>query len=153
MSQALELGCGAHPREGMDVHHDKIAHAGYIDVAWDLDVLPWPWDDEEFNFIWAIDVMEHLKVDVDVWLSECWRILVPGGLLQMRLPAWDNPLSYRDPTHERVFHEESFYYWDPRTTLYADFGRYYFPGGRWWNVRDKFREANDLRFTLVKLET
>ena len=149
----LELGAGANPLPLADVHHDKETHEGYIDIAWDLDVLPWPWENEEFEIVWAVDVMEHLKVDVNVWLGECWRILQPGGLLEMRVPAWDHPLSYRDPTHQRVFHEESFFYWDPRTNLWQDFGRYYFPEGRWWNVRDHFMEANDLRFTLVKLET
>ena len=97
-------------------------------------------------------MFEHLKaIDVQTWLDECWRILKPTGLLVMRLPAWTNPVSYRDPTHHRVFHEESFSYWDPDHDLYELFGRYYFrESDRWWKVRRAFREFEDLRFDLEK---
>ena len=150
----LELGVGNNPVVEDAVHHDRTKHGDHIDVAWDLAEMPWPWKDEEFSRVVAVDVMEHLKYDVQVWLDECWRILEPNGQLELRLPAWDNPLSYRDPTHQRVFHEESFYYWDPRTNLYDGFGSYYFAeSNRWWHVNRVLRESNDLRFSLTKLLT
>jgi predicted SAM-dependent methyltransferase len=149
----LELGAGANPHPRATIHHDRIVHSNWIDVAHDLTSFPWPWDDGSVDAIIAIDVFEHLKdVEVRVWLDECWRILKPAGLLVMRLPAWTNPLSYRDPTHHRVFHEESFSYWDPDHDLHRSFGRHYFEGsGRWWRVRRVFREFEDLRFDLEKL--
>ena len=148
----LELGAGADPHPRATIHHDRIIHSDWIDVAHDLTSFPWPWGDASADAVIAIDVFEHLKnVDVQTWLDECWRILKPTGLLIMRLPAWTNPVSYRDPTHYRVFHEESFSYWDPDHDLYELFGRYYFlESDRWWKVRRAFREFEDLRFDLEK---
>jgi len=148
----LELGVGRHPVTIPPVvWHDRIKHSDHIDVAWDLEEFPWPWKDEEFEKIVAVDVFEHLALETPQWLDECWRILEPQGVLDMRLPAWDNPLSYRDPTHRRVFHEETFYYWDKRTDLFRDFGSYYFEeSDKWWRCERIMREHTDLRFTLVK---
>lgn len=146
----LELGSGSVPIEGA-VHHDRIKHSDWIDVAHDLDVLPWIWDNNSWDKIYSIDVFEHLKLDVIDWISECHRILDVGGTLIMRLPAWDHELSYRDPTHRKVFHPETFDYFDPSKELYSLFGRYY------WNNTPKFevvflgRENNDLKYELRKI--
>ena len=146
-----KLNLGAGPRPMADaVNHDRIVHGPDIDIAWDLEKMPWPWDDGAWAEVVAYDVMEHLRLDVDVWLDECWRILEAGGVLRLRLPAFDNHLSYRDPTHQRVFHPESFHYWDPDQPLWRDFGRYYWDAGRWWRVTYVGRENADLRFDLVK---
>jgi len=149
----LELGAGAQPDPRAAVHHDRIVHSDWIDLAHDLTEFPWPWGDGSLDGIIAVDVFEHLRhLDVPEWLDECWRILKPGGILLMRLPAWDNPVSYRDPTHYRVFHQQTFSYWDPDSELYELFGRYYFAeSARWWSVRQVFREVGDLRFDLEKL--
>lgn len=98
----LELGSGSAPLQGA-VHHDRIKHSNWIDVAWDLQVLPWPCQNEEWDEVYAIDVFEHLNTEIIDWLSECHRILKVGGKLTLRLPAWDNELSYRDPTHKKFF--------------------------------------------------
>lgn len=131
----LQLGCGIRPLDGA-VNHDRIKHHDYVDVAHDLDVLPWPWQDGEFDKVIALDVMEHLRVDVQVWLDECWRILKPDGQLVLRLPAHDNPVSWRDPTHRHWFHEETFHYWDKVTELHRDYGSFYFGEGyaKWWTI-------------------
>ena len=131
----LQLGCGIRPLQGA-VNHDKTAHHDYVDVAWDLDIIEWPWPDASFDKIVALDVMEHLRRDVRVWLDECWRILRPGGQLVLRLPAWNNPVSWRDPTHRRVFHEETFFYWQKDHALHRDYGSFYFGDGyqKWWTV-------------------
>lgn len=147
----LELGCGVHPTVNA-VHHDRIKHSPWVDVAHDLDVLPWPWTDGEFEKVIALDVMEHLRLDVNAWLDECWRILAPGGQLVLRLPAWDNPVSYRDPTHRKVFHPETFDYWDKRRPLHNDYGWFYFfEADRWWEIQAIERvNSGDLGFVLRK---
>jgi len=132
--RVLQLGCGVRPIEGA-VNHDRERHHDYVDVAHDLDILPWPWADESFDRIIALDVMEHLKLDVQQWLDECWRVLVPDGVLVLRLPAWDHECSHRDPTHRLFAHPEMFHYWDRHTQLYRDYGSYYFArSNRWWRV-------------------
>lgn len=145
----LNLGCGARPMVGY-LNHDRTMHSDWVDMKWDLEDMPWPWMDEEWDEVRADDVFEHLFHEVDTWLDEVWRILRPSGTLDMRLPAFDNHLSYRDPTHRRVFHPETFFFWDPRTNLYQDFGRYYYDANKLWAVTYSGKENGDLRFRLVK---
>jgi predicted SAM-dependent methyltransferase len=145
----LELGSGSVPLQGA-VHHDRIKHSEWIDVAWDLEVIPWPCENEEWDEVYAIDVFEHLNTEIVDWLSECHRILKVGGKLTLRLPAWDNELSYRDPTHKKVFHHETFDYFDPEKELYELFGRYYWDNVPLFQVTFVGRENNDLRFELIR---
>lgn len=137
----LELGSGNHPTDGA-VHHDITKHADYIDVAHDLDVFPWPFLDESFDKILALDVMEHLKSDVRDWLNECHRILKPEGTLVLRLPAWDAENSYIDPTHHKLFHEKTFSYWDERSFYYQNYGQFYFPEHKLWYIESIERRDN-----------
>ena len=146
----LELGSGSVPIEGA-VHHDRIKHSDWIDVAHDLDILPWIWNNDEWDEIYSIDVFEHLNLEIIQWISECHRILKIGGKLTMRLPAWDHELSYRDPTHKRVFHPETFDYFDPEKELYKLFGRYYWDNTPTFTVKYIGRENNDLKYELRKI--
>jgi len=151
VTKVLELGCGVRPTPGA-LHHDRIAHSAHVDVAHDLDTLPWPWPDGSFDEIIAFDVLEHLKLEVAQWLDEAWRILCPGGQLRLRLPAFDNPVSFRDPTHQRLFHEETFYYWQPGHPLHENYGRFYFAeSGRWWDVTHVARVNPDSRYGIGDL--
>lgn len=143
--KTLQLGCGVRPIEGA-INHDRVKHSEHVDIAHNLDVLPWPWDDGAFDKVIALDVMEHLRCEVRIWLNECWRILSPDGLLVLRLPAWNHECSHRDPTHIRLFHPETFSYWDRRTDWHRDYGRYYYGEyDRWWlteNVELRDNGAN-----------
>lgn len=130
----LQLGCGIRPLEGA-LNHDKTKHSDFVDVVWDLDVTPWLWADNAFDKVIALDVMEHLRIEVSEWLDECWRILIPGGLLVLRLPAWDHENSHIDPTHRRLFHPRTFEYWDKRKELYASYGAVtYGKANKWWTI-------------------
>jgi cyclopropane fatty-acyl-phospholipid synthase-like methyltransferase len=151
----LELGCGLHPLAGVDVvHHDLRQHSVWIDVAHNLNTLPWPWYDEQFEKIVALDVMEHLVVDVPEWLNECWRILQPGGVLALRLPAWNHENSFIDPTHRKLFHEATFKYWQPGNYYYEHYGCYYFAeAARWWEceLAERCDAGANIRYVLRKL--
>ena len=147
--KVLELGAGSVPIEGA-THHDRVKHSYYIDVAHDLDITPWIWENNSWDEIYAIDVFEHLNLDIVEWLSECHRILSEGGKLIMRLPAWDNELSYRDPTHKKVFHHETFDYFDPEKELYKLFGSFYWDNVPLFKVTFLGRENNDLKFELIR---
>lgn len=128
---------------------DRTRHHDFVDEAWDLNVLPWPWDDAAFDKVIALDVMEHLKLDVQRWLDECWRILAPGGLLVLRVPSHDNPVSWRDVTHERLFHEESFHFWWPEHELWQNYGHFYYAeSARWWDVLTVERVNPDPRYGI-----
>lgn len=109
----LNLGCGDNALAGA-VNHDRCPFASHIDVCHDLDIIPWPWGANSFDRIVAIDVLEHLRSFL-AFFDECWRILRPGGMAEVRVPRWDHVNTVIDPTHLRGYHPESFDYLDPST--------------------------------------
>lgn len=155
----IEFGVGMKPTPGY-THHDLWKHSDHVDVAFPLNVFPWPYADGTFDEILAVDVFEHLLhpdgriIRVQEWLDECYRILTSKGTLNMRLPLFTNAYSHRDPTHYRIFHMESFNYWCPDApgTVWEMFGQYYFGEGynKWWNLVSRTEEHKDLRIILQK---
>lgn len=147
--RTLQLGCGDFALPGA-VNHDLYKHADHIDVEHDLDVFPWPWGAESFDRIVAIDVFEHLKAEVQQWLDECWRILTPGGLLELRVPYYAHENAFTDPTHRRFFAPKTFDYWDRNKAMHIDFGKYYFAkSNKWWRTHLMKHDGN-LLFHLYK---
>jgi SAM-dependent methyltransferase len=110
----LNLGAGNKLVPGA-VQHDLVKHRPEIDVAWDLNEMPWPWADSSFDLIVARAVFEHLDRDLVQSLNECWRILRPGGLLSIKLPYWKADAAYEDPTHRWFFTLGSLAQFDPDT--------------------------------------
>jgi len=104
----LNLGVGRKAREGW-VNVDRQQYPG-VDVLWDLDDTPWPWDWRVFDEILALDIFEHLD-DMTGAMDECWRVLKPGGLLRVRGPRAGGVNHYADPTHRRGFADTSFDYY------------------------------------------
>lgn len=119
----INLGCGDVPEDGF-INHDRVKHAAYVAVVWDLDVLPWPWLDECASRIIAKSVLEHLKLSLIESVNECWRIMAPGGFLFVKLPLWNHPVTHQDPTHRWSFSERVFEYFDPTTPLGKQYGFY-----------------------------
>jgi SAM-dependent methyltransferase len=124
-SDKLELGCGKAPTPGY-LHHDRARHSAHVDVAHDLDVLPWPWADGAFTEILGLDVFEHLHLMPEAWLRECHRLLVAGGVLRLRVPIFGSAWHLIDPTHVRGFHPLNFDYFIRGRELYQKFGHFYF---------------------------
>lgn len=119
----LNLGTGNKPMPGA-VNHDRVRHRAEIDVAWDLNEMPWPWADDSFDMIVARAVFEHLDRDLVATLNECWRILRPEGQLYVKLPHWNSDNSYQDPTHRWFFSLRSLDQFDPATERGRDYGFY-----------------------------
>lgn len=109
----LDLGCGNAPIQGA-TNHDRTHFAPYVDVAHDLNRLPWPWPDASFNLIFAHSVLEHLD-DFYAFFNECWRILRVGGQIEVIVPRYDHINVAIDPTHKRGYVVESFHFLDPGT--------------------------------------
>lgn len=76
-------------------------------VCWDLNDLPLPFQNEEFDEIHAYEVLEHIGQQGD-WrtffaqFSEFYRILKKGGHLFATTPPWNSEWAWADPGHTRV---------------------------------------------------
>lgn len=96
----LDVGCGSSKipgAVGMDISGDTAA-----DIVHDLDVFPYPLDDDSFDEIVAQDVIEHVKEPIRVF-EEFHRIARRGALVQLRTPHFSSVLAYGDPTHRHYF--------------------------------------------------
>src|SRR5215469_9307599 len=118
----INLGAGSKALDGY-VNVDIAPQEG-IDVAWDLNVLPWPWQDESASKIVAFDVFEHVDNAI-AFMTECHRILEPGGKLLIHTTWLGNPESFTDPTHKRFCTEQSFDYWIAGTPQHQHYNRAY----------------------------
>jgi FkbM family methyltransferase len=118
----LNLGCGNDIVPGF-INHDRIRHRPEVAVAHDLQVLPWPWDDDVAEEIRLLDVLEHLPEVLSI-MDECWRVLKPSGFLHVRVPHYLHENAWIDPTHRRPFHLDSFDYLDADTFWGSTFGFY-----------------------------
>lgn len=148
--RVLNLGCGREPLPDA-VNHDRERYYDHIDVAHDLDLLPWPWADASFDRIVAIDVLEHLRGEVDGWLNECHRILVPGGVLVIRVPHYQHENAYTDPTHRRFFTPRTFDYWDKSRELHQKYGCFYYEReSRWWRIEANQTDNANICFVMTR---
>lgn len=91
--------------------------ANGCDVAHDLCVTPYPFDDNQFDEIHAYEVLEHCGAQGDWKLffaqfSEFWRILKPDGIMCATVPMWDSHWAWGDPGHTRVITRGSISYLD-----------------------------------------
>jgi SAM-dependent methyltransferase len=96
----LDVGCGSakHPGAvGLDISADTDA-----DIVHDLDVVPYPIEDDSFDQILLQDVIEHVAEPYAV-MAELHRIGRPGARVQLRTPHFSSVLAYGDPTHRQYF--------------------------------------------------
>lgn len=142
------LGCGDEHRNGW-VHLDRIPHSPHVDVAHDLNVVPWPFEDGCAKRIEAIDVLEHLN-DPVAFFDECWRILHPLGSLWVQTVHYQSENCWRDPTHRRGFHPDVFRYFDPDSPWHQTFGKFY--TRRTWRVVDPIIHDRNTGNIMAKLE-
>ncbi len=104
MRRILDIGCGRFKHQipaaeviGVDVNPDSDA-----DVIHDLNSLPWPFDDNEFDEIICQDILEHLS-DIPLIMQEISRISKQGSAVEIRTPHYSSYYAYDDPTHKHRF--------------------------------------------------
>ena len=76
-----------------------------IDVAWNLNRLPYPFADKQFRKVLCHHVLEHLDYPERV-LDELLRI---GKLVEVRVPNRIGSMALSDPTHKWVFNRRWFW--------------------------------------------
>lgn len=100
----LNVGCGRDIREGW-INLDSARLPG-VDVVHDIEKLPLPFGNGEFDEILCNDVLEH--VEYILVLKDLHRILKTGGKLTIRVPHFTSRNNYIDPTHKKQFSINTF---------------------------------------------
>lgn len=95
----LNLGCGKDIRKKW-INLD-IANIPRIDVVHDINNVPLPFKNNEFDYILCQDVLEH--VEYIPILKDLHRILKKGGILEIRVPHFSSRFNFMDPTHKKFF--------------------------------------------------
>jgi len=146
MTKELILGSGMRGAKGEKAVHFEGISKNYEnavtldifpdmkpDVVWDLNDLPLPFEDEEFDEIHAYEVLEHCGRQGDYkfffdQFSEFHRILKPKGYFIGSCPMWDQAWAWGDPGHTRVisanslmFLEQKFYETQVGLTAASDY--------------------------------
>lgn len=120
MRKELLLGCGANLAKRLSVEpYKEWTNLVTLDqnpdhdpqVLWDLEKLPLPFEDDEFDEIHAYHVLEHTGAQGDyrfffAQFSDFWRMLKPDGLLFAAVPAGPT-WTWGDPGHRRVINPGS----------------------------------------------
>ena len=112
----LLIGCGNSRVKKLYIGEDKewkelrtldIDPSCKPDVVHDLNVLPYPFEDNTFDEIHAYEVLEHCGRQGDyrfffAQFSEFHRILKPNGRLLACCPTFNSIWAFSDPGHTRI---------------------------------------------------
>ncbi|MBL8679333.1 MAG: methyltransferase domain-containing protein [Myxococcales bacterium] len=116
-TRTLDVGCGRDKLPGaVGIDKNPRSHA---DIIHDLDVRPWPIEDDSFDEVRALDVLEHVD-DFIGCVEEMHRVCRDGATIRVRMPFISSVDYFTDPTHKRAGTARTFDYFDPTTAL----GRY-----------------------------
>ena len=155
----LNLGSYLHPLEGY-LNVDRDENFPDVDLVWDLNLLPWPFPDQAFDEVRAVDILEHLgKLTKEEAVQELARVTKIGGQAIVRVPNVSHPWAIGSIQHAHLFAYNSFEksYAQPWfevksiTVGFTDQGREY-KFNRFWRTLCKYtRFIQVLRFTLRRV--
>src|SRR4051794_36479256 len=109
LAQRRTLNLGSGKRYDENAVNLDITPSTNPDVVHDLDESPWPFPDDRFDRVEAIDVIEHLASPLAA-MGEIHRITRKGGTVLIALPHFSSANAYTDPTHRSFFGYFSFDY-------------------------------------------
>ena len=132
------------------INHDVVKHRDEIDVVWDLNEMPWPWEDESFDKVCALSVLEHLRQNLLTSMDEIWRITRPSGQAVVKLPHWRANISWEDLTHLHMVGPGVMDQLDPSTKRGHDY-RFY-TRRKWRILKRRMNKAEtSIYWTLLKM--
>jgi hypothetical protein len=102
---------------------------------------PWPWPDSSVNLIRAHDIIEHLP-DKIFTMNELWRVLIPGGQVEIIVPTTDGRAAYQDPTHVAFWNRHSFWYYTAGNAYRERFAKSY-------GIRAAFKVLTEMDMSSV----
>jgi hypothetical protein len=103
--------------------------------------FPLPWKTSSVDEINATHFVEHIParfiergddpsgefVGRDYFLAffdECYRILVPGGKMEVQVPCARSDRAFQDPTHRRFINQQTFAYLNAKNRQEMGVGHY-----------------------------
>lgn len=102
----LNFGCGRRPKQGF-VNVD-IQKAPWIDKSFDFEKPPYPLKDNQFEYVFADQVMEHIG-NLHAVFNELYRICKDKAIIDIRTPYVGSKSAYFDLGHKSFFNDRSFY--------------------------------------------
>lgn len=121
MLKKLNIGCGNHILPGW-INLDISALPG-VDVVHNIEKIPLPFADGEFDEILCQDVLEHVEY-IPV-LRDLHRIIKPGGTITIRVPHFTTRHNFIDPTHKKMFSIDTFDFFVKGSTSQEGRGYYF----------------------------
>ena len=107
-SRKLNLGSGQFLKEGF-INVDYYSNST-PDISHDLNLIPYPFEDNYFELIEADHVLEHLTDPFKV-MGELRRICAPDAIIHIRVPHFSRGFTHGD--HKRGFDVTFPYYFNP----------------------------------------
>jgi SAM-dependent methyltransferase len=100
-----------------------------VDICPPADIIadlskPWPWADGSVEHILAYDIIEHLPDKIHT-MNELWRVLQPGGTVEIDVPTTEGRGAWQDPTHVSYWNRNSFMYFTAGDAHRERFGDHY----------------------------
>ena len=110
MKKILDIGCGKRKvkLEGAEVIGLDFYDKTQADVICNLEEGKLPFEDNEFDGIYTIHTLEHIKNLIPI-VDEMWRVVKPGGIIKIWTPYFASSLAHSSLDHVRFFSYTSFY--------------------------------------------
>lgn len=126
----LDIACGHHKQAadwiGMDIQ--KIPG---VDIVHDVNVHPWPLENESVERANAWHIVEHIprvvvtergtRFPFIAFMDECWRVLKPEAEIDIECPHGASEVFMHDPTHCNPVTEVTWEYFSPQCSRYEVF--------------------------------
>jgi len=120
MKKLLVLGCGNKNIKEKFPNYEIVTidlrdNVG-ASIVHNLEVFPWPIEDNTFDYVLAEQILEHLK-DTTRTLEEIYRISKPNSQVEITVPYFRSKWNAIDPTHVKQFCPWSIYHYVPNARL------------------------------------
>jgi SAM-dependent methyltransferase len=133
----LDLGCGTTKKDGF-IGVDTLELPG-VDIIHDLNIYPYPFEDDSVDEILMDNVLEHIPNPLKV-VEELYRICKNGAKVIIGVPYFRSFYATIDPTHINFFGVYWFDYFDPNNIFYK---KYQYSNAKFLIERKEFdREWN-----------
>ena len=95
--RALDVGCGPRRKMAGAVGLD-VRPAPHVDVVHDLNLYPYPFESDEFDWVEMSHIIEHVDRPLQL-MNEVHRIAKPGATIRIITPHYSSQTSYGDLEH------------------------------------------------------